>query len=107
MTQKELEDSEQRGRKFRALEKERVDLWAALEILNGGGTGGKSPFTGNTRESRLVKSIHIKFSKTLGGAAEVETEISDLNIAAWDFAEVLKLTVKTRLAVIKTQIEEL
>ncbi len=66
----------------------------------------QGPFTGNTRESRNVVSLHIKFSTTKGGAPAVDMFIGPLNISAWQFGQSIAAMLEERLKELDKAIEE-
>lgn len=65
------------------------------------GPSGQGPFTSNTRESRLVETLQIGFSKTLGGAEKVAMKLEGLEIPASEFGAMLEKTIREKLAKIE------
>lgn len=109
---KELEVKEQMARisKYRDLEKVRDETDFAIKQLTEpweSGPCGQGPFTGNTRESRQVRSIHIWFSPTRGGAPEVDMCIRGLRIEAWELGKDLEAMLQVKLDAIHAEMEKL
>ncbi len=104
-------EQEMRIEKYRILESIRTDITKAIDKINepwpDTGPHGKGPFTGNSRETRKVKSLTIAFSKTLGGSAPVEIEIHNLYIPAPEFGEILEILLKEQLEIVNREIEAL
>lgn len=65
------------------------------------------PFTGNTRESRLITQLDISFSQTRGGSPPVSMTIQDLRISASDFKEALLVMLNKRKSDLKKQMDAL
>ena len=80
-----------------ALEKARA---ATIQLDN-------AAFTGNTRESRSVVELGIRFSATLGGAPECDLTIGPISIPAYDFAQFLREALRLRIERIKTEMDKL
>lgn len=105
----ELSQSE-RISKYRELCKRRSEIYAAIKAISSpqpDGPHGQGPFTGNTRESRRVKSMHIQFTATRGGAAPVEMHIGGLHIEASELGRALESMLREKLGPINEAIEKL
>lgn len=100
MTAQEMQLSEERVRKYRVLEEVLYDVRRALEKVtepDPNGPCGQNPFTGNWRESRMVVSMTINFSKTKGGAEAVELQLDDINISAPELGSALEGMLRVKL----------
>ncbi len=109
MTDQEAKQQEQRITKFRELEKLRDEIRGAISMVTEpwkDGPHGQGPFTGNTRESRRVRSIEIRFTPTLGGAPAVETKIENLGIEACALGRFLEGQLRERLALVLAEMEK-
>ena len=91
MTEQEYIAIRERLSKYGKLCKARDELYKAREVITRPwtetGPCGQGPFTGNTRESRRIDSMSIKFTATRGGSPPVGEDIFNLHIEAWDFAK--------------------
>lgn len=94
--------------KLKKLRDEAYEVRARLtEEWKENGPCGQGPFTGNTRESRKVNQLHIMFSRTRGGAREVEIKINNISIEASRLGRFLVSEVEARIASITAEIEKL
>jgi hypothetical protein len=110
MKEQEVKTQMARISKFRELEKVRDEIYAAIEAITKDqpdGPCGQGPFTGNTRESRQVQSLHFVFTPTRGGASAVEMKISGLHIEAWGLGKALESMLREKLAEITAAMEKL
>lgn len=101
MTRQEAKLASDRVQKYNTLQAFRDKVQAALDTVTEDwkekGPCGQGPFTGNTRESRRVVSMHICFTHTLGGAPPVEMEIEGMHISAWDLGMYLERELRKKL----------
>lgn len=83
--------------------------WVLDEITKSDPTGPcqQGPFTGNTRESRQIKSLHIEFTQTRGGSAPVKMTLDDLYISAPDLGRYLQNALKDNLARVTAEMEKI
>jgi len=110
MTSQEAKLHSERVIHYTALEASLNKAYDALKALSNDGwkeTGpcGQGPFTGNTRESRQVISMSIKFSATRGGAEPVSQELENLNIEAWDFGKAVESMLRKRIEIISKEMD--
>jgi hypothetical protein len=109
----EQEVKEQMGRitRYRELERIRNEMYAALtkvtEDWKGIGPSDQGPFTGNTRESRRVRSMHVWFTKTQGGADAVDIEIPTMHIEASALGQSLASMLRAKIASIEAEMEKI
>lgn len=71
------------------------------------GPHGQGPYTGNTRESRQIKSMTIQFTPTRGGSEAVEDSITDMHIEAWEVGRALAGMIKKRIETIEAEMEKI
>jgi hypothetical protein len=92
-----------------AIQKELYELIQRIKEDDVNGPCGQGPFTGNTRESRKIRRIEIYFSKTRGGAEEVDKRMNleCLLLEAFDFGKELEAKARARLAIVIKEIEAL
>jgi len=110
MNDQDYNISEQRNAKYKKLREEKAEIYETIRLItenDKNGPDGQGPFTGNTRESRQIKSIHINFSRTRGGTVEVDKFVGPLNIEAWEFKEFLESKLRAKLKIIEEEIEKL
>lgn len=96
--------------KYAALQKRRDEIYALIKELTQDdptGPNNQNPFTGDTRESRVVKDASFNFSRTRGGAAEVCKTIKGLNICGWKLGRFLKECLEEELKGIQENMESL
>lgn len=110
MSEQEVKEQTARISKYRALETLRDEILNALKAVSEpweNGPCGQNPFTSNTRESRQVRSMHITFTPTRGGACAVETEIPNMHIEAWELGHALAQMLQAKLELVRTEMESL
>ena len=110
MKEQDVKESMARISKYRALETLRDEISLALKKVTepwAEGPSGQGPFTGNTRESRKVRSMIIRFTETLGGAAGVELEIPKMHIEAWELGQALEAMLREKLNAVNDAMEKL
>ena len=110
MDEQEVKMQMGRVTKYRELEKVRDEIYAAIETITKDqkdGPCGQGPFTGNTRESRQVESMHICFTPTRGGAPAVNMSISGLHIEAWELGRAIEAMLRAKLEPINAAIAKL
>lgn len=110
MKASEVKEQEERIRQYRALEKVRDEIHAAIDAVTKPWPTGpcqQGPFTGNTRESRQVDSMTIQFSRTRGGSEAVSTEIRNMHISAWELGAALKTMLEARWALVQAEMEKI
>ena len=111
MDEQEVKMQMGRVTKYRELEKVRDEIYAALKAVTepwkDTGPHGQGPFTGNTRESRQVESMHICFTPTRGGAPAVNMSISGLHIEAWELGRAIEAMLRAKLEPINATIAKL
>jgi len=110
MNESEVREQESRISKYRKLEKVRNEIGSALHAVTEPwektGPCGQGPFTGNTRESRRVISMKIQFSATLGGAAPVDIEISNMHIKAYELGRALESMLRSEMKLLNDEMEK-
>lgn len=110
MTSQDATHQSERLKKFRQLDELHTQTYAAMQKIRAGdpeGPHGQGPFTGNTRESRLVESLDIQFSPTRGGAPKTSLSLADLHIEAYEFARALLSMLEARLALLQAEMDKL
>ena len=110
MDEQELKMQMGRVTKYRELEKVRNEIYAAIKAVTKDqkdGPCGQGPFTGNTRESRKVRSMHICFTATRGGAPAVDMDIGDMHIEAWELGKAIEAMLWAKLEPINAEIAKL
>jgi hypothetical protein len=110
MKESDVKQQMARITQFNALKKVRDEMYAAItkitEDWKDTGPCGQGPFTGNTHESRRVRSMHIYFSETLGGAPCVEIEIPNMHISAWDLGRAMEAMLRTKIEQLNAEMEK-
>lgn len=110
MKENEVKQQMARITQFRALERQRDEIYAALKKVTEDwkeGPHGQGPFTGNTRESRQVNSMHIRFSMTRGGADSVEIDIQGMHIEACELGQCLSRMLQAKIDELNAAMEKL
>lgn len=110
MKSNELKKQLARIDSYRELEKIRDEIQIARNKITEGwkhGPCGQGPFTGNTRESRAVRGIHIWFSETRGGSPAVDLEIFGLHIEAWELRDALLKMIDSKLDLVIAEMEKI
>lgn len=109
MTEIELKTQLERVVQYNELKRQREEAKHALRLLTEDwkdiGPCGKGPFTGNTRESRQVKSMSINFTATRGGAHPVSLDIPGMYIEAWEVGAFLVAMLEKRITELNTRVE--
>lgn len=106
----EAEEQTARLLKYRQLEGILAEIRAALETVTEpwpNGPCGQGPFTGNTRESRRVKFMHIEFTETRGGAPPASVTISPLHIEASALGVHLANMLREKMTLIRGEMEKI
>jgi hypothetical protein len=109
MNHREATEIEYRLKVYRALEKREEELLTAIEQITTNRTDDPNqtgPFTGNTRETRRIDSIHIGFTATLGRSPPVEMEIFNLGIEARLFGQALLVLLREKLEEVRNEMEK-
>ncbi len=110
MNDQELAIQSNRIAQYERLNAARNVLHAALKKLtedDPDGPCGKGPFTGNTRESRVVSSITVFFTQTRGGAPATRIDIEGLAVEAFDLGKFLENSTRERITKINEEIDKL
>lgn len=109
MKEREVVAQTARISKYRELEKMRDEIYAALKVITEPRDvpGEQSPFTGNTRESRQIRSMKISFTETRGGAPAVEIEVPTMHIGASELGRAIESMLRAKLAVVSAEMEKL
>jgi hypothetical protein len=107
MTPLECKAQSLRIEKYRILESAYNEASAALHSITDTQASGQSPFTGNTRESRRVESIHIEFSPTRGGAPAASIDLYSLGIGALECEQAICGMLQKRLESISAEMEKI
>jgi hypothetical protein len=110
MTHPEMKLLEERGAKFRQLNERRIQINILLEKITAHdptGPHGQGPFTGDTRESRLIDTLSIDFSPTFGGSPAVSQYLLGLNIRASVFGNFLEQQLRAELAKVEQAMLEI
>lgn len=109
MKAEEIKTMMERIAKYNALETIRQDINTSLnDIAFANIPFRDSPFTGNHRESRLVESIEIRFTKTRGGENATSINLTRLHgVEGCELGEWLKATLRKKLEAVNAEIEAL
>lgn len=110
MKEHEVKEQMERITKYRALERVRDEIYTALKAVTEPWKNGpceQGPFTGNARESRQVRSMHIQFTATRGGAAAVNMEITNMHIEASELGEALQAMLLSKLEAVTAEMERI
>lgn len=110
MNEQEIKLQMARVTRYHELAKVRDEIRDAIKAVTEGnkdGPCGQGPFTSNTRESRQVHTMLIKFTATRGGAQAVDMNLSGLHIEAPELGRALENMLRTQLAPIVDEIEKL
>lgn len=109
MTRDDVEIQKSRLAKFERLTSDLETFREALNKIESddpSGPCGQGPFTGNTRESRDVYTMHIYFSRTKGGSPPVEMYIQGLELDALKLREVLVKDLREKIKALESKIFE-
>lgn len=101
MTTQQANIADSKLSKFRQLERARAEAYSALEIFK------DETFTGNTRESRRIQSLHIEFTTTRGGAESKEIYANGLFIEAYAFGSYIKTAIQERIKLITEEMDKI
>lgn len=111
MTETDAKLLQEKIARFRKLADRRAQLQNTLNSIFADDPNGpceKGPFTGNTRESRQLKSMRIYFTATKGGAEETSRELFNLEgFGAYEFGQLLHTQVKIQINMIDEEITKL
>ena len=110
MNEQEAKLQSDRVEKFRKLDAVKTQIREAITKITEDcptGPNGSGPFTGNTRESRRIQSMHLKFTATRGGAHAVELEIPELYIEANELWRAVEAMLRAKLKLVIEEIEKL
>lgn len=111
MNEQEAAQQTLRINKFKELERARDNAYCALakitEDWKETGPCGQGPFTGNTRESRRITGMSIRFSTTRGGSSPVEIVIADMEIEAHEVGQMLALMLERKIMVLSAEIDQI
>jgi hypothetical protein len=107
----EIKLQEERCLRYRALQTIRDDIQAALDAVTkpwpDTGPCGQGPFTGNTRESRQVSTMHIWFTKTRGGACAVDMTIGNMHIEAHELGRALEAMLRAKIETLNAEMDKI
>lgn len=110
MKEREVKEQMARITKYRELEKVRDQIRSALDAVTKPWPTGpceQGPFTGNTRESRQVRTMRIWFTATRGGAEPVDLEIDHMHIEAWELGRAIQSMLQAKLDLANAEMEKI